>query len=363
MTSYTPAFIYYYACGSKLLTLYIPVYIYSYTILFVSVPLLLCLQAKVKRRWLPQRLRYYMIKGVLRPAATYRDENEGDDEGEEEEKQDLLDKKESRTNSKNQNQNKKKKKKKKDYEMLIRGDSIQVQQINHLVILMTFGLTSPILAVIMALSIIADTFAWQLVIIRFFKYGDPTSPFSRQSDETLKKQQFNQQTPIQEQYGPPNGRLTNVGKIPSPLIVSGRSRENSIEEGEDSSDQGLVNVWDGEEDDDGEGTEDGYDEGDEEERLAALDESIGESWVCLKNNKWVILYCSMCFYAFVLFDMVGDEGGWRHSMAMVIVILLLMFLMRLLLLDIAIVLFQTLLRYTRVPRHSILSSWSVGSIE
>ena len=358
-TSYTPAFIYYYACGAKLLTLYIPVYIYIYTILFVAVPLSLCIQAKVKKVWLPKQLRYFMIKGILRPAAAYQ-------------KVDFAGQLRSKQNAK-------------DYSMLIRGDSIQVIQINHLVILMTFGLASPILAIIMALAIIADTFAWQLVIIRFFKYGDPSSPFSRQSDELLKQQQLNQNIPIQNQYGPADGRLTAVGKIPSPLVVSGV--RNCVRDGDESSSSGSCRSakegssissalrisdsdggYDREEDDPAEDNIDQeergeYDEGDEEDRLGALDKCIGETWVCLKNNKWIILYCSMFFYAFVLFDMVGDEGGWKNATWMVFVILLLMVVMRLLLLDIAIVLFQTLLRYTRVPRHSILSSWSVGSIE
>ena len=136
-TEFTPSFIYYYTCGTKLLTVYTPVFIYTYTILLISSGflyfLLSSLETKVIPHWILVR-----IDGLLRP----------NDRG------------------------------KVIFERLIRAHSIEALLTQHIIVLLTFGINSPILAVIMAVTISFDCLLWQLIALRYIKYECKSCPFS-----------------------------------------------------------------------------------------------------------------------------------------------------------------------------------------
>jgi hypothetical protein len=275
-TTYTPGFIYYYSCRSKLLSLYIPVYFYIYSMLLVGVPAMLCLQAQACQiNWFPRSVIERTVKLILRP-------------------QDCL-----ISNSTVLGH------------MIIRGDSILVMVINHLVVLMTFGLMSPILAVVVALSIVVNTLAWQITIIRFFKSADRAAPFFI--------------VPAVVQEAPSES-------TECPDSTFAHNNNSTQFHGEDES------------------------------KLQLLNKSIGHTWICPKNAKWLIFYCSIWFFGLMIFDMVGDQRGWKAAVGAIVIVAGLMLVLRWLLLDTVQFLFRKWTNHTQNSRHSILSDWSIGTV-
>lgn len=129
-TAFTPTFIYYYSCGAKLLTAYIPVFIYTYTILLVASIFLYTTLSNIDLNILPSFIAN-KIDGVLRPK-----EAGGS----------II------------------------FERLIKGHSIQALLTQHIIVLLTFGVNSPILATIMGFTISVNCAIWQIMIIRYVKH-------------------------------------------------------------------------------------------------------------------------------------------------------------------------------------------------
>ena len=53
---------------------------------------------------------------------------------------------------------------------LIKADAIVALQIQHLVVLLTFGIACPLLAIICCLAICSTTLVWQFIIVRYINY-------------------------------------------------------------------------------------------------------------------------------------------------------------------------------------------------
>ena len=317
VTEITPSFIYYYTCGSKLLTAYIPVYLYTYTILLFSGPLVCTLFAAWYQRYFPTFL-LKRIDAVLRPG----------DRGI------VL------------------------FDRLIRAVSIQALLTQHIVVLLTFGVCCPLLALVMALAISADCFMWQVVITRYIKYETETVPFSPKYKvkETVGSQLI---AHLKDWVTSCYCSMICLKKS----IDRGSRSSNSDNEGpNDEMDSTTSPLLDG---DIKECTTSAAEKGrrsiflqerksqlldfqfkskeefiasqqKEDARLFELHTLIGDAWMCVRNAMWLVFYCSMLFYAFVLFDMVGDKGGWQRAIYLVVVVFLSILLIRVLLMDVTI---------------------------
>ena len=57
-----------------------------------------------------------------------------------------------------------------DFEQLIKADGIVALQIQHLVILLTFGIICPILSILICMAICSTTLVWQFMIVRYVNY-------------------------------------------------------------------------------------------------------------------------------------------------------------------------------------------------
>jgi hypothetical protein len=136
-TEFTPNFIYYYTCGTKLLTLYTPVFIYTYTILFITSGIVYSLFMVLPTSYFPQWL-LTRIDGIIRP----------NDRG------NVI------------------------FERLIRAHSIEALLTQHIIVLLTFGINSPILAMIMMITISFECYVWQFFALRYIKYDCKSCPFS-----------------------------------------------------------------------------------------------------------------------------------------------------------------------------------------
>lgn len=124
-------FMYYYTCSSRILTSYIPVFLYTYAILpFISISLIVILShVKVEGRgkaW--NQLIQAMVPGILRP---------------------------------------------KDYQKFrkfIFAEGIMSTLVLHVNVLMTFGMQSPLLSFAIAVTICVESLLWKAIIVRFVKY-------------------------------------------------------------------------------------------------------------------------------------------------------------------------------------------------
>eukprot|EP01040_Poterioochromonas_malhamensis_P011046 gene11046-12038_t len=124
-------FMYYYTCSSRILTSYIPVFLYTYAILpFISISLIVVLShVKVEGRgkaW--NQFIQAMVPGILRP---------------------------------------------KDYQKFrkfIFAEGIMSTLVLHVNVLMTFGMQSPLLSFAIAVTICVESLLWKAMIVRFVKY-------------------------------------------------------------------------------------------------------------------------------------------------------------------------------------------------
>lgn len=133
---FEPKFVYFFTCKSEFLKRYIPVFVYTYTFLFLFKLFdhnffIGC--SKI----LPEKYTACYVDGVLLPA--WRG--------------------------------------KVTFSRLIRSHANMVMLIQHVVILLTFGLCSPVLALLIVIYMILDTTKWQMLITRYIKYDCEGNPF------------------------------------------------------------------------------------------------------------------------------------------------------------------------------------------
>lgn len=299
---FTPSFIYYYTCGSKLLTIYIPVFIYIYTILITFLPILYVTFAAVKtERWPAPLLR--QLDGALRPH----------DRG------------------------------KVVFDKLVRPRSMQAFMIHHVIILLTFGVSCPVLAVVMAATLSVDTLMWQIILTRYIKYDSRNTPFSPQyeagatrhsADDGLllppRKGWVGAPLPIQstEMASPVgSGRHEALASLPTSEGNSFGNRQRC--ETEDQLFRLLYNAPHSPAVDD----EQYGEQVKEEARLYELHTVCGEAWKSLRAAMWQIMYISMLFYCIILYDLAGDTGGAFYALWVLIAGLLFAALLRIALID------------------------------
>lgn len=311
VTEFSPSFIYYYGCSARLLTSYIPVYLYSYTLLLLAVPLGYTLLATLQRRSLPNWV-LRLLDGVLRPQ----------DRGQ------------------------------LTFRFLMRPTATQAMLTQHLIVLVTFGVNAPLLAVVMALAIAADTFAWQLLLARYLHFEDRDTPFSplflrdaaaprvsRGSEGPIDAHRSLSKDDYPEQQQSQRSRLqlmvalqsahdsTTVGDCilrqsmlqrgslcaaPSGGAATSLSASASASTARDS--ESLSDRPSADEEEARERASLLERERTLEARLNELHTVIGRAWRGPRNTMWLVFYCGVLFNAGMLFDVAGYLDGWRHAL-------------------------------------------------
>jgi hypothetical protein len=387
VTEFSPSFIYYYGCGAKLLTAYIPVFIYSYTILLVLAPCVYCFLACIEtqrsssskdpqqRRSLfsvpPSLIR--LIDGVLRPQDQYHSHQQQErsrDEGDSE----------TATHPAGMI----------DFVFLIRGNATLAMIIQHIVVLLTFGIASPVLAVVMTASISVNCLVWQLIIIRYIKYHNPKTPFSphfmksnhgkkstgsdeksvtedhlqllenSSVDDGLDPHQQQQQRQYNETAYDPMSSYTDHMNNPFEILFGKRSavdQSTFLTAGDPS----IINSNNNKEQRSSNNSNNlsflpSSTATAEELCLFELHTILDRSWFSVRDAMWLIFYWSCIFYGAMLFDVAADEKGWLASMWIVVGVLTELLSVRFLLLDTII----GLLAWFTGKRH-FTGSFSSGS--
>eukprot|EP01039_Chlorochromonas_danica_P005773 gene5773-6357_t len=326
-TAFTPSFIYYYTCGSKLLTLYTPVFIYIYTMILILLPLLYFVMAVVPRAyWPPGGYLLRQVDGVLRP----------NDRG-------VV-----------------------NFNRLVRARPMQAFMIHHIIILLTFGVCCPVLAMVMATSLTVDTFMWQMILIRYIKYDAKACPFSPDylpdRDAPLASQMVSidasrllsgimlpfslhssssclvamkgeatttatatehEELKAAVGLGGTVGSGSGSGTVVFPLDNSTGTLSSSAGSPQQASSSNVTDdmmlrlLYDTNRRAGG-GDVHFDDEMREEARLFELHTICGEAWKSLRNVMWFLVYLSMAFYCTILYNFVGDEHGWARALWVVV---------------------------------------------
>lgn len=263
------------------------------------------------------------------------------------------------------------------FEKLIKGHSIQALLTQHLCVLLTFGINSPILAVIMALTISVVCFIWQFLIIRYIKYNkfNEDSPRTTETADSLKdgieegannpllgstvspkissKKSFTKVntpptskkiTPVSSSKNQERSSdLTATGYYALPADANRVSdNTDNLSELQPESEIEFPSLTSSFRDSNLENNSNNpFDASElfeadkqEETRLNELNTIIDDSWLCVYHSRWLLLYISMAFYVLILFDFSGDENGGIHAIWIPALILFLVLFTRISLSDI-----------------------------
>lgn len=314
-TIYNPTFIYYYTCGSKLLTAYTPVFVYIYTILLIFLPILYTALAAIRTNRWPKAI-IAAIDGVVRP----------NDRG------------------------------KVVFTKLIRSSAMQAIMINHVIVLLSFGVCSPMLALTMAVALTVDTAMWQIIITRYIKYDTPDCPFSPHyhtkdypspgsasgsflslpmccpSSKGLYGSVSTEDVDVLHGLKkPPDEEQKEVsGFVSNPMMISTGSPDTSMRMSDSSGSMRGTNdvlyklMYDPQHKIRSAHPEDPQEEEHyqekvrEEARLYELNTVCGEAWKSMRNAMWLIIYCAVFFYTCILYDVAGDSSGWLGAIWVVL---------------------------------------------
>jgi len=227
----TPPFTYNYECTSALLKSYIPVFIYTYCFQFILPPFVLWILTKLSYLRLPEFLRFAMF-GVLWPNHWSSDS-------------DGIVERQSTPHK------------------LFKLDSVLTMIMHHIVILLTFGLTSPFLATAIVATVGSMSVQHRLLVGRFVLTRLSTS---RRDSAILRR--FDSR--IRE-----SDVFTSVFR-PSFACPS---------VGRDCTDIALV----------------------------TLEKTLSTTVPILECCMWPVVIGTSVFFVFICWDMAGDEVGWRHS--------------------------------------------------
>jgi Leucine-rich repeat (LRR) protein len=338
VTEFAPSFIYYYGCTARVLTSYIPVYLYSYTLLLIAVPVGYTLLSTLQRHTLPSWI-LSLLDGVVRP-----------------QDRDVL-----------------------RFRFLMRPTATQAMLTQHLIVLVTFGVNAPLLALVMALAIAADTFAWQFLLARYLHFADTETPFSPEflrlnvyghhptdkeppllsrpdAKQSLTKDDF---PPDQSPHPHPPQQMmmvaldaardsTTVAEsfvsartslvFPTRPSISQRLSAGSsgqTHRGSSLSHSFGDNLTADEEDAEWERQLERERrllrerEQQLEARLNELHTVIGRAWRGPRNTMWLIFYCGVLFNAGMLFDVCGYATGWKGAIWLPMAALVVVFASRL----------------------------------
>ncbi|KAJ1411531.1 hypothetical protein B484DRAFT_182595 [Ochromonadaceae sp. CCMP2298] len=255
VTEYTPSFIYSFACGSALLKAYIPVYIYSYTMLALLLPLFFFLLCATPLQHIPPCLLPHIL-GVMRPRQVADGVR---------------------------------------FNQLLKAQSMQALYIQHLVVLLTFGVASPALAAVIALAVVVDSYALQGVLVRFVECASPNSVFCNADTDTDTDRD-------PSPHASPHARHAFGYAAPcGDWSAHSPSRPGEVAAG------GAF----------------------EQARLGELEEACGDTWSSLRHTVWLVFYCCTTFYAALLFDVIGDNSGLQAALAVPVTALVVLLLVRL----------------------------------
>lgn len=277
---FDPAFTYNYSCGSAILMSYIPVFIYTYLIVGFCTPIFYCLLAKLPADYFHDAV-LRGVDAVLRPQDLTRSES-GDND--------------------------------KVVSAYIQGGSIQALHIQHITILLTFGLNSPLLAMTIVLSLLVTTFMWQCIIFRFIRSlsdscsGRPQRSESCTIDVVLDKGSISDRcismsSPLlvtSISFAIPNEdrrRVVDHNWLISSSPHRDRDSQFSNESIRSSTVESLHSALN---------AKNNY--------LEKLNASCGHTWYTAMHCKWFVLYCCLTFYSFILFDIVGDSHGLNYAL-------------------------------------------------
>lgn len=242
LAPFIPSFSYNYMCGSTLLAAYLPVYLYVYTFQLLR-PLLstLLLTQYLPYRRLPPWLRK-KFPGVLWPhhwLARKRDHLPGTSYPQEYPLPSLL----------------------------LNMDNIMTNHMQDLLILLTFGLCCPLLAVVIGFSIKISIWQVRLIIGRFV--------FERRSLPLIEVKESLPSSPLWP-------------STPSPSVVTAIPIASSLEQPENiSASQSDISLI----------------------ALTTVISDLGRSY---HQILWVLVWSSCVFWAFICWDIGGDEAGWDN---------------------------------------------------
>jgi hypothetical protein len=316
VTDYNPPFVYNYSCGSSILTSYIPVYIYSYTMLAFLLPLVFLALASAPTKYIPKFL-LKQIDAILRP-------------------QDRSDTMAIPVNAVMADGRPSAMARVfVQFQHVFKARSVQALAIQHLTILLTFGITSPMLAIVVCAAIVIDTYTIQTLMIRYVEYQTKTSVFyntfntsgsgsnssgsvrdslnsSRSSGkEGASASQRNSGDKTAAHSGGADGEVEAGGADAAAdsertSLLSSNSGEGSRHSGTDASNDHyslVARIY-------------------EEERMCELDAICAGTWRCLRHTIWMVYYFCIIFYSALLFDVVGDSRGLNAAISVPIAALI-----------------------------------------
>jgi Leucine-rich repeat (LRR) protein len=290
-TEFMPPYVYSYQCAPTLIIAYVPVFIYSYACLAVFTPLFYAILASLPlstlSRFIPAQLAS-KVDGILRPQDWDTAAENGEDVR---------------------------------YEYMLHAHSLIARYSVHLIVLLTFGLCYPPLAVVIFLAIASSTLTWQVLISRFITFG--SSALGGKRDNFGDKEDSGNgahgssssigRGSSSSSLGPSeyvNASMATVDEndelvvpaalaqlVTSPLLdksseaavssaASSNSKSQSHSQSHPSSFRNIETSI---------------------TRLQDLEEAIAGAWVNLRASSQLIFTCSMFFYIFEMFDVAGNS--------------------------------------------------------
>jgi hypothetical protein len=279
LKEYNPPFVYNYSCGSSILTSYIPVYIYSYTMLALILPLVFLALASTPTKYIPRFL-LRQVDAILRP-------------------QDRTDTLATPISALANGRPSGMAAVFVHFQHVFKARSVQALAVQHLTILLTFGMASPMLAIVVCAAIVVDTYTIQTLMIRYVEYQTKGSVFY---------DTFNTE-------GSGANRTDSVRDTEFGVVNSLHRRQTSLDAASDR--RSLLS-----QEDDSVASSSSQDslleQIHEEERLCELDAICAGTWRCLRHTIWMVYYFCVVFYSALLFDVVGDSRGIMPAISVVI---------------------------------------------
>jgi Leucine-rich repeat (LRR) protein len=215
-TSYIPPFTYSYQCTSSILTNFIPVFFFSCIVLTFIFPLINTLLASLASNHSGLSPYLQRLPGVLYPELSVRN----------------------------------------PHHLVMHSGIVLSGILQQIVILLTFGITSPPLALALFFTIHSLTWQWQIFIGRYLQHG-------RLVAGAITTQQELESAPPLES-----------GNKSTPLRSSGPERLDSL-----------------------------------------LEKSVRGVWLGPVQSVWTMIDISALFFAVLLFDISGDEVGWLYAVS------------------------------------------------
>jgi Leucine-rich repeat (LRR) protein len=222
-TSYIPPFTYSYQCTSSILTNFIPVFFFSCIVLTFLFPLINSLLAYLATNNSAIAPYLQRLPGVLFPETSVRHPNH----------------------------------------LVMHSGIVLSGILQQIVILLTFGITSPPLALALCFTIYSLTWQWQIFIGRYLQHG-------RQPQHLQKpQQQLKEQERLESGLSPENSSSLSTNP---PTDSSGGTGVGSLD--------------------------------------ALMERSVQGVWLGAVQSVWTMIDISALFFGVLLFDVSGDEVGW-----------------------------------------------------